>query len=42
MPKKLPIYKSEDEERKFWGSHDVADYFNLETAEHAVFPKLKP
>ena len=26
--KKLPVFKSEDEEAKFWGTHSLADYIH--------------
>lgn len=42
MPKKLPEFKSEDEERNFWSENDSADYLDWEKAEVAIFPKLKP
>jgi predicted DNA binding CopG/RHH family protein len=42
MPKKLPEFKSEDEEREFWSENDSADYIDWEKAEIAVFPNLKP
>lgn len=40
--KQLPEFRSEDEERKFWSTHDTADYFDLSQARQAVFPNLKP
>ena len=40
--KGLPEFRSEDEERKFWSTHDTADYFDLSQARQAVFPNLKP
>lgn len=27
--KKLPRFKSEDEEREFWAKHDTNEYFNI-------------
>ncbi len=45
MPKKLkkiPKFKSEDEERKFWASHDVTDFVDPKSARRVYFPKLKP
>jgi len=27
--KKLPTFKSEDEERQFWDTHDATDYFDF-------------
>lgn len=42
MPKKIPKFKSEDEERAFWASHDSTDYVDWAKAERAIFPGLKP
>ena len=41
-PKKLPKFKSEDAERKFWSTHSPLDYFDSSRVELAVFPNLKP
>lgn len=44
MPKKLktvPHFRSEADERKFWATHDTADYFDLSKAQRARFPNLK-
>lgn len=30
--KKLPDFKSEEEEREFWKTHDVRDYINWDNA----------
>lgn len=40
--KQLPVFKNEDEEREFWSTHDTADYFDLTSAQKAIFPDLKP
>lgn len=40
--KKIPKFKNEDEEAKFWNSHSSADYFDWSKAQRAVFPNLKP
>lgn len=40
--KKIPLFKNEDEERDFWDTHDVTDYFDMSKAEEVVFPNLKP
>jgi len=37
----IPRFKSEAEERKFWQSHDTADYFDLSKAQRFRFPNLK-
>lgn len=42
MPKKLPDFHSEDEERNFWSDNDSAEYLDWERAEVGVFPNLKP
>jgi predicted DNA binding CopG/RHH family protein len=39
--KHIPKFKNEDEERDFWATHDVTDYFDMEKAEMAMFPNLK-
>lgn len=40
--KSIPEFKSEDEEREFWATHDSADYIDWDKAEEAIFPNLKP
>ena len=40
--KKLPKFKSEDDERKFWSTHDSTDYIDWRKGQVAVFPKLEP
>lgn len=40
--KKAPEFESEKDERKFWETHDSADYLDWSQAQHASFPKLKP
>ena len=42
MPKQIPEFENEDEEREFWATHDSAEYLDWEKAEQVVFPKLKP
>ena len=40
--KTIPEFKSEDQERNFWATHDTTEYFDLDTAVvNPVFPKLK-
>ena len=34
--KKLPDFESEEEERKFWKTHDVRDYINWDNADSFV------
>ena len=40
--KRLPVLKSEDQERRFWANRDSVDYVDWSKAERAVFPNLKP
>jgi len=40
--KQIPDFKNEDEEREFWATHDLTDYFDMEKVEMAIFPNLKP
>ena len=42
MPKQLPNFKSEGEERAFWSSHDSSEYIDWKKAKKVVFPNLKP
>lgn len=40
--KKVPAFKTEQEEREFWETHDSSEYFDLDKAERVVMPNLKP
>ena len=40
--KKIPTFKSENEERRFWAREDSAEYIDWGKAKRAVFPHLKP
>lgn len=40
--KKLPKFKSEQEEREFWAKHDSSDYIDWSKAKLSIFPNLKP
>ena len=44
MKKKLniPQFKTEDEERKFWDTVDLSQYFEKSDFENVSFPNLKP
>ena len=37
-----PKFRTEAEERRFWETHDSADYVDWTKAKRARFPKLKP
>lgn len=39
---KIPKFKSEDQERKFWSRVNLAEYFKAEDFESVSFPNLKP
>jgi predicted DNA binding CopG/RHH family protein len=38
----IPEFKSEDEEREFWATHDSTEYVDWSQAKRAIFPNLKP
>lgn len=40
--KQIPKFRTEDAERQFWAKHSPLDYFDLSTAQKAVFSNLKP
>ncbi|MBK7219032.1 MAG: BrnA antitoxin family protein [Candidatus Promineofilum sp.] len=42
MPKPIPEFKNEDEEREFWATHDSTEYVDWSQAKRAIFPNLKP
>ena len=39
--KPIPKFKSEQEERKFWQTHDSSKYLDWSKVEKASFPNLK-
>jgi predicted DNA binding CopG/RHH family protein len=39
--KRIPRFRSEVEERKFWENHDSTDYVDWSKARRAHFPNLK-
>jgi predicted DNA binding CopG/RHH family protein len=39
---KMPIFKTEDEEREFWTNKDSVDFVDWENAESVVLPNIKP
>lgn len=41
-PLKIPKFKNEDEERKFWWNLDLSEYFETSDFERVSFPNLKP
>lgn len=40
--KPIPRFKNEVEERRFWETHDSADYVDWNKAERTRLPNLKP
>ena len=40
--RKIPHFKNEKEERKFWASHDSTEYIDWPKAKRVKFPELKP
>jgi len=40
--KPIPKFKNEDEEREFWATHDLTDYFDLSKEVKLDLSKLKP
>src|SRR5713226_2477867 len=40
--KSLPRFVSEDQERRFWATHDTADYFDWSRAVRPTLPDLRP
>ena len=40
--KKLPAFRSEEEERAFWAAHDSTEYIDWGRAVRGAFPNLKP
>lgn len=41
-PKPVPAFIDEAEERRFWESHDSADYLDWAKAAQVRLPRLKP
>lgn len=39
---KLPKFKNEDEERRFWAKLDLSKYYETSDLERVSFPNLKP
>ena len=41
-PKSIPKFRSEDEEREFWATHDLTEYFDFSRAVRVSLPNLQP
>ena len=37
----IPVFKSEDDERKFWDNADTTEYFDMDSIKLVRFPNLK-
>lgn len=42
MNKKIPKFKSEDEEREFWAARDSSEYIDWKKAKRVILPEIKP
>jgi predicted DNA binding CopG/RHH family protein len=42
MKKRLPKFKTESAERKFWATHDSTDYIDWRKSRRTTLPNLKP
>ncbi len=42
MKKKIPKFKSEDQEREFWSKEDSTEYIDWNKAKRTILPNLKP
>ena len=42
MKKRLPKFKTEEQEREFWASHDSAEFVDWRKAKKILLPNLKP
>lgn len=40
--KSIPEFRSDEEEREFWATHDSSDYLDWADARQVVYPSLKP
>jgi len=40
--KKIPPFKNEDQERRFWATHDSTDYVDWSQSKKLVLPGLRP
>lgn len=40
--KKIPKFKTEAAERRFWAEHDSSEYVDWDRAQRVVLPNLKP
>ena len=42
LKKRIPKFRSEVEERRFWATHDSTEHLDWSKARRVLFPNLKP
>jgi hypothetical protein len=42
QPKQRPNFKTEDDEREFWATHEISDYFDMSHPEVVTHPNAFP
>lgn len=42
IKKRIPKFRSDDDERKFWATHNSTHFIDWESGQRRRFPKLKP
>lgn len=42
IKKEIPRFKTEEEEREFWATHDSSEYIDWSKSKTITLPKLKP
>ena len=42
LKKKIPRFRTEAEERKFWSKHDSTEYVDWKKGKRTILPNLKP
>lgn len=40
--KRIPEFRSEEDERTFWAEHDSTEFIDWQSAQRRSFPSLKP
>ena len=42
MKKRIPKFRTEDQERAFWATHDATEYVDWKKAKRVALPSLRP
>jgi hypothetical protein len=42
IKKKIPKFRSEEDERKFWAKSDLTEFIDSQSGQKRKFPTLKP